>query len=193
MKLERRRPDEKLLVECDKLLRSHGRLAHLGASWLLDSHSWILVSIGVLGFCEGTLELISNLAVQRPHVFFGHHPLSHESTPASQDQLLKINVHHATQFAYYLRKLSGTQDGDGSLLDHLILYYAASMSEGNHSPENLPVVLAGGGAGQLKGGQHLRYPGDTPLANLHLTVMRKLGLQLEKIHDSTGELKELTI
>ena len=123
----------------------------------------------------------------------GHHPLSHESTPASQDQLLKINVHHATQFAYYLRKLSGTQDGDGSLLDHLILYYAASMSEGNHSPENLPVVLAGGGAGQLKGGQHLRYPGDTPLANLHLTVMRKLGLQLEKIHDSTGELKELTI
>jgi hypothetical protein len=54
-------------------------------------------------------------------------------------------------------------------------------------------VLAGGGAGQLRGGSHLRYPGDTPLANLHLTVMRKLGLQLEKIHDSTGELKELAI
>jgi hypothetical protein len=123
----------------------------------------------------------------------GHHPLSHESTPASQEQLLKINVHHATQFAYYLKKLSETRDGDGSLLDHLILYYAASMSEGNHNPENLPVVLAGGGAGQLKGGSHLRYPGDTPLANLHLTVMRKLGLQLEKIHDSTGELKELAI
>jgi hypothetical protein len=123
----------------------------------------------------------------------GHHPLSHESTPASQEQLLKINVHHATQFAYYLKKLSETRDGDGSLLDHLILYYAASMSEGNHNPENLPVVLAGGGAGQLKGGSHLRYPGDTPLANLHLTVMRKLGLRLEKIHDSTGELKELAI
>jgi len=123
----------------------------------------------------------------------GHHPLSHESTPASQEQLLKINIHHATQFAYYLKRLSETQDGDGSLLDHLILYYAASMSEGNHNPENLPVVLAGGGAGQLKGGSHLRYPGDTPLANLHLSVMRKLGLQLEKIHDSTGELKELAI
>jgi hypothetical protein len=123
----------------------------------------------------------------------GHHPLSHESTPASQEQLLKINVHHATQFAYYLKKLSETRDGDGSLLDHLILYYAASMSEGNHNPENLPVVIAGGGAGQLKGGSHLKYPGDTPLANLHLTVMRKLGLQLEKIHDSTGELRELAI
>jgi hypothetical protein len=123
----------------------------------------------------------------------GHHPLSHESTPASQEQLLKINVHHATQFAYYLKKLSETKDGDGSLLDHLILYYAASMSEGNHNPENLPVVIAGGGAGQLKGGSHLKYPGDTPLANLHLTVMRKLGLQLEKIHDSTGELRELAI
>jgi hypothetical protein len=123
----------------------------------------------------------------------GHHPLSHESSPISQEQLLKINIHHATQFAYYLRKLSATQDGDGSLLDHLILYYAASMSEGNHNPENLPVVVAGGGAGRLKGGAHLKYPGDTPLANLHLTVMRKFGMQLEKIHDSTGELKELAI
>jgi hypothetical protein len=123
----------------------------------------------------------------------GHHPLSHESSPTSQEQLLKINIHHATQFAYYLRKLSATQDGDGSLLDHLVLYYAASMSEGNHNPENLPVVLAGGGAGQLKSGTHLKYPGDTPLANLHLTVMRKFGMQLEKIHDSTGELKELAI
>jgi hypothetical protein len=123
----------------------------------------------------------------------GHHPLSHESSPASQEQLLKINVHHATQFAYYLKKLSTTQDGDGTLLDHLILYYAGSMSEGNHNPENLPVVLAGGGAGTLKGGAHLKYPGDTPLANLHLTVMRKLGLHSEKIHDSTGELKELSL
>jgi hypothetical protein len=67
------------------------------------------------------------------------------------------------------------------------------MSEGNHNPENLPIVLAGGAGGQLKGGTHLKYPGDTPLANLHLTVMRKFGMQLEKIHDSTGELKELAL
>jgi hypothetical protein len=122
----------------------------------------------------------------------GHHPLSHESSPASQDQLLKINVHHATQFAYYLRKLRSIPDGEGSLLDHAIIYYAASMSEGNHSPENLPVVLAGGGSGQLRGGVHLRYTEDTPLANLHVTVMQKLGLPVEKLHDSTGTLKELT-
>jgi hypothetical protein len=123
----------------------------------------------------------------------GHHPLSHESSPSSQEQLLKINIHHATQFAYYLKKLSTTRDGDGSLLDHLILYYGASMAEGSHVPENLPIVLAGGGAGTLKGGTHLKYPGDTPLANLHLTVMRKFGMQREKIHDSTGELKELSL
>lgn len=122
----------------------------------------------------------------------GHHPLSHESSPASQEQLLKINIHHATQFAYYLKKLRSTPDGDGSLLDHLIIYYAASMSEGNHNPENLPVVLVGGGAGQLKGGVHLRYPGDTPLANLHVTMMQKLGLNVETLHDSTGPLKGLS-
>jgi hypothetical protein len=118
----------------------------------------------------------------------GHHPLSHESSPASQEQLTQINTHHAKQFAYYLEKLSSTPDGDGSLLDHVILYYAAGMAEGNHRPENLPVVLAGGGAGQLRGGLHLRYPGDTPLANLHLAVLQRLGMPMDKIHDSTGAL-----
>ena len=120
-----------------------------------------------------------------------HHPLSHEHSTESQAQLLKINTHHAKQFAYYLSKLKATPDGDGSLLDHVILYYGCGMSSGDHRPENLPMVVAGGGAGQLKGGQHIKYPGDTPLANLHLTAMNMLGLHVDKVHDSTGELGEI--
>ena len=82
----------------------------------------------------------------------GHHPLSHEQSTASQEQLTRINVHHAEQFAYYLDRLQSTPDGDGSLLDHLLLYYGAGMSTGDHRPWNLPIVLAGGGGGQLRGG-----------------------------------------
>jgi hypothetical protein len=123
----------------------------------------------------------------------GHHPLSHESSGASQDQLLRINVHHAEQVAYYLERLRATPDGDGSLLDHVLLYYGAGMSSGSHQPYNLPIVLAGGGAGKFTGGRHIRYAsaseGGTPLANLHLTVLEKLGIPMDAIHDSTGRLE----
>ena len=131
----------------------------------------------------------------------GHHPLSHEHSAASQEQLTRINIHHATQFAYYLNRLQATPDGEGSLLDQVILYYGAGMAEGDHQPWNLPIVLAGGGAGQLSGGRHIRYAGDAsgagayssveggiPLANLHLTVLEKLGMRMDSIHDSTGRL-----
>jgi len=132
----------------------------------------------------------------------GHHPLSHEHSAASREQLIKINVHHTEQFAYYLDRLQSTPDGDGSLLDHVMLYYGAGMAEGDHQPWNLPLVLAGGGTGQLTGGRHIRYAeeasgasayssveGGTPLANLHLTVLEKLGIRLDGIHDSTGRLE----
>ncbi len=118
----------------------------------------------------------------------GHHPLSHEHSPESQRQLAAINIHHAEQVAYYLDRLRSTPDGDGSLLDHVLLYYGAGMCEGDHQPWNLPMVLVGGGAGQFKGGRHLRYPSEPPLANLHLAVLEKFGMRLDKIHDSTGRL-----
>lgn len=116
----------------------------------------------------------------------GHHPLSHESSPSSQEQLLRINVYHAQQFAYYVRRLQATPDGDGSLLDHVSLYYGAGMSNGNHVPENLPMVLIGDLG--VPGGRHFKYPGTTPLANLHTTVLHRLGLRIERLHDATGPL-----
>ena len=119
----------------------------------------------------------------------GHHPLSHEHSDESQRQLSEINIHHATQVAYYLERLRSTPDGDGSLLDHILLYYGAGMCEGDHQPWNLPLVLIGGaGGGMFKGGRHLRYAEEPPLANLHLTVMEMFGMRMDKIHDSTGRL-----
>jgi hypothetical protein len=124
-----------------------------------------------------------------------HHPTSHHQGDASKlEQLTRINTYHARQFAYFLDKLRSTPDGDGTLLDHVTLIYGAGMSDGNaHSPVNLPIVLAGGGAGTLRGGRHLKYPGDTPLANLHVTLLDKLGIRVEKIADSTGALSELSL
>jgi hypothetical protein len=116
----------------------------------------------------------------------GHHPLSHESSPSSQDQLLRINIYHAQQFAYYVKKLQATPDGDGSLLDHLTLYYGAGMSNGNHIPENLPMVMLGDLG--VAGGRHIKYPSTTPLANLHTAVVQNLGVHVERLHDATGPL-----
>lgn len=122
-----------------------------------------------------------------------HHPLSHhEHDPGKLATLTTISTHHVTQLAYYLGRLRETPDGDGSLLDHITLVYGAGMSDGNaHSPDNLPIVLAGGGAGALEGGRHLRYAEDTPLENLHVTLLHKMGLPVERFGESTGTLAGL--
>ena len=122
-----------------------------------------------------------------------HHPTSHhEGLPDKLEKVARINTFHTTLFAYYLEKLRATPDGDGSLLDHMILLYGAGMGDGNtHDTGDLPVLLVGGGGGQLKGGAHVRYPAGTPMANLHLTLMDTLGLRLEQFGNSTGRLEGL--
>jgi hypothetical protein len=125
-----------------------------------------------------------------------HHPLSHHrNVPASLEKLTAINTYHLSLFAAFLEKLRLTPDGDGSLLDQMILLYGAGMSDSNaHSPYNLPIVVVGGGAGQLKGGRHIEYPGpaQTPLANLHVTLLDKLGVDVDRFGDSTGVLPDLS-
>jgi hypothetical protein len=119
-----------------------------------------------------------------------HHATSHhQENKGKIANLLKIKVHHGALFAYYLDKLQATQDGDGSLLDHMVMLYGCGMSDSNaHSPVNVPVLLLGGGSGALQGGRHLKYAGDPPLANLMVTVVDKLGIPLEKLGNSTGRL-----
>jgi hypothetical protein len=124
----------------------------------------------------------------------GHHGCSHhQNDPAKLAKLTKVNAYHLTQFAYFLDKLRNTPEGDGSLLDHSILFYGSGISDGNiHFHMDLPVVLAGGVAGYQKGGRHVRYRNDTPLANLHLTILDKLGVPMDTFGDSTGKLEYLT-
>jgi Protein of unknown function (DUF1552) len=125
-----------------------------------------------------------------------HHPISHHlNDPAKLANLAKINVHHMSLFAYYVDKLRNTPDGDGSLLDHVMIIYGAGMADSNlHAPSGLPVMLVGGGAGTIRGGRHIRYPMDTPLANLHLALLDRLGITgVEAVGDSSGRLEQLSI
>jgi hypothetical protein len=123
-----------------------------------------------------------------------HHPVSHhQNDPEKLARLGKINLFHIQQFATFVEKMRTTPDGDGSLLDHAMLLYGSGISDSNiHMHDNLPLVLVGGGAGQIKGGRHLRYPKDTPVTNLFLNMLDKLGVPAESIGDSTGKLPYLT-
>ena len=123
-----------------------------------------------------------------------HHALSHhENKPESLVKLTKVGSYHTELFAYYLDKLRATPDGDATLLDQVMIMYGSGMSNSNlHNIQNLPILLAGGGAGQLSGGRHIRYPDETPLTNLFLSLLGKLDVPVERIGDSTGRLQDLT-
>jgi hypothetical protein len=122
-----------------------------------------------------------------------HHATSHhQDNPDKLAKLVKIQNYHLTLFTKFLDKLHATPDGDGNLLDHTTLLYGSCMSNSNlHNHNPLPTLLAGGGAGQLKGGRHLKYPENTPMSNLLLTVLNKVGVPADKVGDSTGPLADV--
>ncbi len=122
-----------------------------------------------------------------------HHPLSHHGNdPEKIARMAKINQFHVSLFAEFLAKLKATQDGHGSLLDHSLYLYGSGMGNPNvHDHVNLPILVAGGAAGGMKGGRHIRYDQPTPLANLHLTLLDKAGVRLDKFADSNGKMDEL--
>ncbi len=124
----------------------------------------------------------------------GHHGYSHhQNDPENLAMLARINTHHIRQLGYFLERMHATPDGDGSLLDHSLFVYGSGISDGNlHFHLDLPTLLAGGAAGKVAGGRHLRYPSDTPLTNLHVAVLDKLGLPVESFGDSTGTLGYLS-
>jgi hypothetical protein len=122
-----------------------------------------------------------------------HHPLSHHGNdPDKIARMAKINQFHVSLFAEYLAKLKNTPDGNGSLLDHSLSLYGSGIGNPNiHDHTNLPVLVCGGAAGGMKGNRHIRYEKPTPLANLHLTLLDKVGVRLDSFADSTGKLSEL--
>ena len=122
-----------------------------------------------------------------------HHPLSHHgNNPEKVALMAKINSFHVSLFAEFVLKLKKTTDGNGSLLDHSLYLYGSGMGNPNvHDHTNLPTIVAGGGAGKMRGGRHIQYDKPTPLANLHLSLLNKVGVPMESFADSTGTVDEL--
>jgi hypothetical protein len=122
-----------------------------------------------------------------------HHPLSHHGNDARKiAKIALINRFHVSLFAEYLAKLKATPEGNGNLLDHSLVLYGSGMGDPNmHTHDNLPIIVAGGAAGRMRGGRHLLFAKPTPLANLHLTLLDKVGVHLESFGDSNGKVDDL--
>jgi hypothetical protein len=137
-------------------------------------------------------------SINYPHldITMGHHEISHHNFEKDKlDALAKINVDQSHLFAYFLGKLDSIKEGNGSLLDHSLLLYGSNLSvPTSHSQRDLPIIVAGGAAGRVSGGRYVRLPGDeTPLTNLYLTMLDKVGVPTEKLGDSTGRLNRLEV
>jgi Protein of unknown function (DUF1552) len=167
-----------------------------------DDHAHLLYDLQLLAY-QADITRVSTFMYgreqsPRPYPQIGvpepHHPVTHhQNDPAKMAKCAKIQQYHLKLFADYLEKLRNTPDGDGSLLDHVMILYGAAISNSDrHTHGPLPTLLVGGGAGTFKGGRHLVYPEHTPLTNLQLTMLNLLGVPTEKLGDSTGQFKELS-
>jgi hypothetical protein len=122
-----------------------------------------------------------------------HHPLTHHAgNPEMIAKVAQINQFHVSLFAYFLERLKATPEGDGTLLDNVAYLYGSGMGNPNiHDHVNLPIIVAGGAGGRLKGGQHIKYDQPEPLANLHLTLLEKAGVRIDSFADSNGQIDSL--
>jgi hypothetical protein len=138
---------------------------------------------------EGSMRVYPEIGIPDPH-----HPLTHHrENPDWIEKVKQINCLHVELFAYFLKKLKSTPDGEGSLLDHSMIVYGSGLSDGNrHTHEDLPVLLAGRGDGGLKPGRHIAYSTGTPVTNLYLALLDRLGVHPEKLGDSTGRTEQLS-
>ncbi len=174
----------------------------LGIPAVFDEHAKLMFDLQVLAYQTDLTRVISFMVSReysgRTYPEIGvpeaHHPTSHhQNDPDKLAKLTKINTYHTTLLAYFLGKLHATPDGDGSLLDHMTLLYGGGLSDGNrHSSENLPILVVGGAAGRLERGRHVQCPDPTPMSNLHVTLMDKLGVAVDRFGTSTGELDALS-
>jgi hypothetical protein len=170
----------------------------IGIPESFDEHCKLMFDLQVLAYQADITRVItfmlSRELSQRTYVDIGvsdpHHGISHhQNDPEKLSKLTKVNAYHAQLLAYYLDRLKATPDGDGTLLDHMLLMYGGGISDGNlHTHAPLPILLAGGAAGHLKGGRHVEAEKDTPLANLLVTILQKMEVPSDRLGDSTGTL-----
>ena len=137
---------------------------------------------------EASTRTYPEIGVPEPH-----HPVSHHgNNPKKLEQLAKINQFHVSLFAAFLEKMAATPEGDGSLLDHSLYLFGSGMGDPDaHDHTDLPILVAGGAAGNMRGGRHIRYDKHTPMANLHLTLLNKVGIPMDSFADSDGQADEL--
>ena len=167
-----------------------------------QEHLRLMMDLMVLAFqadvTRVTTFVLANEGSNRPYPFVdvpdGHHYLSHHSGDEEKiEKIKRIDVFHSEQLAYFLEKLAATAEGDGSLLDHSMILYGSGNADGNrHSHHDLPIILAGGGCGTLKTGRHIRYPKETPLNNLWLSMLNRMDVEVAQLGDSTSSLSDLS-
>ena len=172
-----------------------------GVPETFEEHSKLMVDLQVLAWQTDMTRVItyvparegSNRAYREIGISDGHHSITHhQNDPEKIDNVAKIDNFLVKNFAYFLDKLRATPDGDANLLDHSIIVYGSGTGDGNrHTHHDLPVLVAGGGAGKIKGGRHLKYPTETPLNNLYLNLLEKAGVQTGNFGDSTGHLTDI--
>lgn len=165
-------------------------------------HAGLMFDLTVLAFQTNMTRVAtfmmgregSNLTYPDIEVNRAHHGMTHHlGDPSKIEDITKVNTYHTKQFAYFLDRLASIQDGEGRLLDHMMVVYGSGIGDGNrHTHHDLPVLLAGGGRGTLHPGRHLRYPVETPMNNLYLSLLDRAGVRTESLGDGTGTLKHLS-
>ena len=137
---------------------------------------------------EASTRTYNHIGVPDPHHAISHHG----NAPDKIEKHAKINTYHVSLFGHFLDRLRATPDGDGTLLDHSLIMYGGCISNGNlHTHGPLPTLLAGGACGQLAGGRHIRTAADTPMANMLVSILEKVGVEANQIGDSTGRLTDV--
>lgn len=173
----------------------------LGVPASYADHARLMFDLQLLAFQGDVTRVItfqlaretSNRTYPEIGVPEAHHPLTHHGNdPKKIAKVAKINKFHVSLFAEFLEKLKATPEAGGSLLDHCLYLYGSGMGNPNvHDHRNLPILVAGGAAGKMRGGRHIQFNNFNPLANLHLTLLDKVGVRLDSFADSNGQIDGL--
>jgi hypothetical protein len=173
----------------------------VGVPAAFEDHAKLMFDLQVLAFQADITRVISfqltrelsNRTYPEIGVADAHHPTSHHGNdPEKVAKIAKINTFHVSLFSQFLQKMKATPDGDGSLLDHTIYLYGSGMGNPSlHDHENLPILVAGGSSYGMRGGRHIKFEKAAPLANLHLTLLDRVGVRLDSFGDSDGRIDGL--
>ncbi len=173
----------------------------IGVPFEYADHARLMFDLQLLAF-QGDITRVTTFQLAReasnrtyPEIGVAdpHHPITHHGKdPEKLAKIAKINQFHVSLFAEYLKKLKATPEAEGSLLDHSLFLYGSGMGDSDrHDHSDLPILVAGGAAGKMRGGKHIRFENPTPLSNLHLTLLNKVGVPLETFADSNGRVEDL--